>query len=94
MENKRYDAIEPLVAKGNISYLSDIFIHVPKTVLANDIGKKVERFTELMNNMESFKLGDLYKIARLCKISKDQVCHLVNNEHTINNINSFDDEIS
>ena len=49
----RYGYIKLLLADGKIQSFLDIFDHVPKTIVANDLGKNVGRFTELMNRIET-----------------------------------------
>jgi hypothetical protein len=79
--DNRYDLIEPMIAKGKIVSFNDIFKYIPKTVVANDLGKKVDRFSELMTRVEKFTLEDLYIIARFCSIKEVTILELVNNEY-------------
>jgi len=47
----RYELVKPMVENGKIEVFTDIFKYIPKTKVATDLGKKVDRFNELMNNV-------------------------------------------
>ena|SRR5258708_21628512 len=77
----RYDLIKPMIGDGKINSFNDIFKFIPKTVVAKDLGKKVDRFTELMNRIEKFTLRDLFIIAKFCEMSESQMLKLAENEY-------------
>lgn len=81
--DSRYDLIKPMIAEGKIICFTDIFKYIPKTIVANDIGKKVDRFTGLMNRVEGFTLEELFLIAKNCEISESQIYKLVETEYLI-----------
>lgn len=83
MENRdpRYDLIKPMVVGGKIISFNDIFKYIPKTIVANDLGKKVDRFNELMNRIEEFTLGELFIIAKFCDIDEGQMLDLAKTEY-------------
>lgn len=80
----RYDLIKPMINAGNIASFNDIFKYIPKTVVANDLGKKVDRFTALMNRVEKFSIEELFTIARFCSIDELKILELMYNEHLKN----------
>jgi len=80
----RYDLITPMIDSGKIESFNDIFKYIPKTVVANDLGKKVDRFTALMNRVEKFTVEELFTIARFCSISESKILELMYNEHIKN----------
>ena len=86
MQNRdtRYDLIKPMINAGNIESFNDIFKYIPKTVVANDLGKKVDRFTALMNRVEKFTVEELFTIARFCSINDQKILELMYNEHLKN----------
>ena len=73
----RYDLIKTMFNDGKIKALNDIFKYIPKTVLAKDLGKKVDRFTALINKVERFTLEELFRIAKLCDLENSQILELV-----------------
>ncbi|HWK08044.1 MAG TPA: hypothetical protein VNS58_30655 [Puia sp.] len=79
----RYDLIKPMIIGGKIKTFNDIFKFIPKTVVATDLGKKVDRFTDLMNRVEGFTLEELFMIARFCELDEAQMLELAENEYRI-----------
>jgi hypothetical protein len=73
----RYELVKPMVEAGKIEVFTDIFKFIPKTKVATDLGKKVDRFNELMNNVENFNLKDLFLIAKFCELEEEQMLELV-----------------
>jgi hypothetical protein len=73
----RYDLIKPMIANGKIESFNDIFKYIPKTVVAKDLGKKVDRFNTLMSNVEEFMLSDLFIIATFFEIDEDDIVRLI-----------------
>jgi hypothetical protein len=91
MEDKdsRYYLIKPMITEGRIVSFNDIFKFIPKTIVARDIGKKVDRFTELMHKVEKFTYEETFLIARLCEIDRSQIIKLVQEEYAKNKNNIF-----
>jgi len=79
--DSRYDLIEPMMSQGKIVSFKDVFKYIKKTVVAIDLGKKVDRFTVMMNDPKKFSVGDVYKMSALFGISARQVFALIDNEY-------------
>lgn len=77
----RYDLIEPMMSQGKIVSFTDVFKYIKKTVVAIDLGKKVDRFTVMMHDPKKFSVGDIYKMSDLFRISPGQVFELIANEY-------------
>ena len=77
----RYEHIREKIEQGNIRSFNDIFFFIPKTVVANDLGKKVDRFNDMMEHVEKFTLEDLYQLAKHCKINGMDMLVLVDKEY-------------
>lgn len=73
----RYSLVKPMIDAGKIEIFNDIFKFIPKTKVSTDLGKKVDRFNELMNNVEEFNLKDLFLIAKFCEMSERDILELV-----------------
>jgi hypothetical protein len=69
-----------MLADGKIQTFTDAFEFIKKSVVARDIGKKVERFTELMNDVDDFRVGELRMMAKLFNLTLDQMFHLIARE--------------
>jgi hypothetical protein len=79
--DSRYDLIKPMLSEGKIVSFTDIFKYIPKTIVANDLGKKVDRFTVMMNQVEKFTLEELFRIAAFCRLTRDQMFGLMLKEY-------------
>jgi len=62
-----------MVDAGKIEVFTDIFKFIPKTKVATDLGKKVDRFNELMSHVGQFKLDEIAFIGNLFDISADDI---------------------
>jgi len=77
----RYDLIKPMFIGGKIKTFSDIFKFIPKTVVATDLGKKVDRFTDLMNKVEGFTVQELFMMATFFELEESEILSLVENQY-------------
>jgi hypothetical protein len=73
----RYDLIKPMYETGKIASFNDIFKYIPKTVVAKDLGKKVDRFNSLMSRVEEFSLEDLFTMARFFDLGEWDILKLI-----------------
>lgn len=73
----RYDLIKSMMRDGKIKSLLDIFKYIPKTVVADDLGKKVDRFNELMNRVDQFTVEELFLMASWCNLSPEEILQLM-----------------
>src|SRR6185312_1339527 len=79
-QDPRYSLIRPMLADGKIQTFTDAFEFIKKSVVARDIGKKVERFTELMNDVDDFRVGELRMMAKLLHLTLDEMLRLIARE--------------
>jgi hypothetical protein len=76
----RYDLIKPMLSQGQIESFTDIFKYIKKTVVANDLGKKVDRFTIMMEQPKKLSVADVYELAELFSLDAEQMFQLINRE--------------
>ena len=81
--DRRYSVVKLFYDQGKIQTFKDIFEFIPKSVVAKDLGKKVDRFTVLINKVEKFKVEELFRIGRFCSLDEDAIMNLVLKEHQI-----------
>lgn len=79
-QDHRYPTIKPMLDQGRIKKLTDIFIYIPRTVLAQDIGKNLKRLNELLDRPENFMIKDLLLIGNLCTLSRREMLLLLDAE--------------
>ena len=76
-----YDLVRPLFTIGEIKVFSDIFKHVPKSVVAGDLGKEKGRFNELIEEPGGFLIQELTKLGEKCDLSLPDLGLLIETEH-------------
>jgi len=69
----RYNMIKVLVDNSRIRSLEEIFIWVPKTVVASDLHIKVTALNCILANPASIVLEQLYEIGCLCGLSDEEI---------------------
>lgn len=76
-KDTRYDLIPVMVADGKIERLGDIFLFIPKTTVAKDIGLRLDTWDRWMAKPELFPLRRLLQIAVVCGLTERQLMELV-----------------
>jgi hypothetical protein len=79
----RYEIIPALYETGHIKSFNDIFKYIPKTVVANDMGKKVDRFTTLMNKVGGFTVDEVMRIGHFCGLNVSEMLALIEKEYEL-----------
>jgi hypothetical protein len=69
-----------MLSQGQIESFTDIFKYIKKTVVANDLGKKVDRFTIMMEQPKKFSVRDVYEMADLFSIDVQKMFELLYKE--------------
>jgi hypothetical protein len=78
--DRRYPTIKPMLDRGKIKSFSDIFLYLPKSVLAADLGKNLRRFNELLLHVEGFTIKDLVAMSNLCGLTRMEMFRLIDQE--------------
>jgi len=79
----RFEAVQSMHKTGKLRSFNDIFLYIPKTVVANKLGKKVDRFNELMSDVGKFTLDEVAFIASLFDISVKDINELWLKEYSM-----------
>lgn len=67
----RYETVNMFWTAGRIRTFPDIFLRIPKTVVANDLGMKGDAMNAFISNPSKYKMQKLFELADL--IGVDQV---------------------
>jgi len=67
--------------KGLERSFNDIFKLVSKTIVAKNLGTKVDRFNRLMRRVEKFTLEDIALIGTFCDMNLDIMTELWKEEY-------------
>lgn len=76
-QDVRYEIISPVFKEKMISSFEDILKYIPKSIVAEDIGKKGERMDYLLDHVGEFPVRDLCVIADLCELTLAEMFSLV-----------------
>ena len=80
-KDPRYNLIRPKYRREEIRLFSDIFLTLPKSLVAKDLGKEKRRFNELVDNPNEFTWAELKKFSSNCEMSISDFCLLIERGH-------------
>jgi plasmid maintenance system antidote protein VapI len=64
-KDHRYKTVKVMIETGNVTEFKQMFDHIPKSVVAHDLGTNNNRMTRLISHVEQFTLDELHKISKL-----------------------------
>ena len=67
----RYGYIRVMYEAGKLTSFMDIFIHIPKTVVAGDMGIKIDTFNKMLACPDRFSLERIDELAQLVDLDLD-----------------------
>lgn len=79
-----YDLVRPMFTSGKLTVFSEIFKLVPKTVVANDLGKEKRRFNELIKDPDDLSYQEIRLFSALCNLTPFEMGILIETEHPDN----------
>jgi hypothetical protein len=80
-KDKRYKTVKILIDNGLLKSLSDIFDTIPRSTVAKDFGTNFPRFDRLLNNVEQFRLKEIYTLASIFDVEEAKLLDLVHNQY-------------
>jgi hypothetical protein len=73
----RYGNIHSVFRTGRIKSFEDIFIYIPRSVVASNCKIKSDRLGRLINKVENFSVKEFLFIGSLCYLNKEQTYLLI-----------------
>jgi hypothetical protein len=73
----KYGAIRPMFEERTIRTLEDIFKYIPKSTVAEEIGRKGATLDRYIKNVDNFPIEDIRSIGRLFELSLSEMLKLV-----------------
>lgn len=70
-----------MIEGKHITEFKEIFTHVPKTIMAHDLGTNNNRMTRLIDHVEQFTLAELYRISGLLDVDYKVIFNLAHAQH-------------
>jgi len=80
-KDPRYKAVKVLIEGKHIAEFKEIFTHVPKTIMAHDLGTNNNRMTRLIDHVDQFTLAELYRISNLLNVDYKVIFNLAHAQH-------------
>jgi hypothetical protein len=80
-KDPRYKAVKILIEGKHITEFKEIFTHIPKTIMAHDLGTNNNRMTRLITNVDQFTLAELYKISSLLDVDYKTIFMLAHTQY-------------
>lgn len=78
--HKGYKTVKLLITAGQISFY-EIFEHIPKSVLVQDLGVNFYRLNKIMRNVQEIKLAEVYSLARLIGVDEKVLLDLAHGQY-------------
>ena len=76
-KDRRYEMVKVMWQYGKIKTFADLFIWIPKTTVAHDMGKHVRRFNKLLADPRLIKEQEIAGIAKLFEMPKKEIKALI-----------------
>lgn len=72
-----YETIRPLFEQGMINRFRDIFLYVAESVFAADLGKKTDRFKELIEQVDQFTVEEIVLMGSFVNLNFGEMIQLI-----------------
>jgi hypothetical protein len=79
-KDRRYNTVKLLIETGHITEFSQIFEHIPKSVVANDLGTNYNRLVRLITHTEQFTLEELVTLSNFFDVDSKAIVDLAFNQ--------------
>jgi hypothetical protein len=91
MRDVRYGLIKPKFDEGRIKRFEDIISVIPKSRLAEDIGKGLRGIDKVIAKPETFKVSELARIEKLCDLSLREMLTIVSVDYKMPKLKGNDE---
>ncbi len=79
-KDRRYNTVKLLIEAGHITEFSHIFDHIPRSVVANDLGTNYNRLARLIMQTEHFTLEELVTLSNFFDVDSKTMVDLAFNQ--------------
>lgn len=81
VKHARAAIIKPLIESGHIKEFKDIFINVPKTAVAKDLGIHFLRFNSFLKRVSEMRIEDMYLLCSYFEIAPQKMFELIDAQY-------------
>jgi hypothetical protein len=76
-KDHRYKTVKVMIEAGHVTEFKQVFDHIPKSVVARDLGTNNNRMTRMITHVEQFNFLEVFKISGLIDIDFRILLNLV-----------------
>lgn len=80
MKDKRHKTVKILIETGNVTTFADMFEHIPKTTVADELGIHFNRMARMINNVNEIKINDVFLFSGYFEIDAKVLFELIYNQ--------------
>jgi hypothetical protein len=79
-KDKRHKTVKILIETGNVLEFKDIFEHIPKTTVADELGIHFNRMARMISNVNEIKVNDIFLFSGYFEIDAKVLFELIYNQ--------------
>jgi hypothetical protein len=80
VKDKRHKTVKILIEGGHVNEFREIFEHIPKTTVADELGIHFNRFNNFIGKPGEMKVSDLFLLSSYFEIEGQKMFELINNQ--------------
>jgi|ADGO01.1.fsa_nt_gi hypothetical protein len=80
VKDKRHKTVKILIEGGHVTQFREIFEHIPKTTVAEQLGIHFNRFNNFIDHPAEMKVSDLFLLSAYFEIEGQKMFELINNQ--------------
>lgn len=80
VKDKRHKTVKILIEGGHVQEFKEIFEHIPKTTVAEELGIHFNRFNNLIDKPAEMKVSDLFLLSGYFEIEGQKMFELIHNQ--------------
>ncbi len=81
VKDKRYKTVKILIEGGHITEFQQIFEHISKTTVAEQLGIHFTRMNKMIEKVPDMKLNDLFLLSAYFEVDAKIMFELIYNQH-------------
>ena len=80
MKDKRHRTVKILIGTKDINTFADIFEHIPKTTVADELGIHFNRMARMIRNVNDIKVNDIFLFSGYFDVEPNTIFELITNQ--------------
>ena len=78
----RYKTVKILIETGHVTTFREIFDHIPKTMVATDLGIHFNRMTKMVSSVNEIKVKDIFLFSGHFEVDAKVLFELIYNQRS------------